>query len=190
MIGLVSQNNIFLHALQEALGAFGAAPCAAGKKYDALIAADCLPQKLPRNWRSLPCLFLGQAPAGEQAVALPLSLAALIRHAEGLLARAASAAVFENSAFGFWESARRLTNKRTGETLSLTEKETAFLAFLAGSPGRAARKEELLAAVWNYHPETETHTVESHIYALRQKIGEDADRLIQTTDGGYALADG
>ena len=61
------------------------------------------------------------------------------------------------------------------------------MVVLADSFPKALTKEDLLVSVWNYKPEAETHTVESHIYALRQKLGNRADDLIQSTSEGYIL---
>ena len=54
----------------------------------------------------------------------------------------------------------------------------------------AVTKRGLLSAVWGYNPAVRTHTLETHVYRLRQKIETDpADaRLLVTTRAGYRLA--
>jgi hypothetical protein len=78
-------------------------------------------------------------------------------------------------------------------TVALTEKEVAILLYLAeaaatGKPG--VPRDELLHRVWGYHPDASTHTLETHIYRLRQKIEPDPEHpsLLVTKDEGYCLA--
>jgi len=72
---------------------------------------------------------------------------------------------------------------RDGETIRLTEKETALLEYLAQSSAAVGR-EELLAGVWGYDARIDTHTLETHIYQLRRKIGNE---LIVNENGLYRL---
>lgn len=71
----------------------------------------------------------------------------------------------------------------------LTEKEAAILARLYKADGESVSREELLRDLWGYHAEAETHTVETHIYRLRQKLEPDpAQASILVTDtNGYRL---
>lgn len=69
--------------------------------------------------------------------------------------------------------------------ITLTEKEVALLRFLHEGEGKIINKAALLQHIWGYGEHTDTHTVETHIYRLRQKIGEG---LIITEDNGYRLA--
>jgi len=94
---------------------------------------------------------------------------------------------YENSSFIFDAFQRLLTDLTTNTTISLTEKETDFLAFLVQANGHQATKEEILKHVWQYSPDAETHTIESHLYALKQKIGTNADKLIRVQDGIFYL---
>ncbi len=73
---------------------------------------------------------------------------------------------------------------------SLTDKETDILVFLAKHNGAAVGRDALLKNVWRYHEDADTHTLETHIYRLRQKIEEKAEepRLLLTDgQGGYRL---
>jgi DNA-binding response OmpR family regulator len=76
--------------------------------------------------------------------------------------------------------------------IRLTEKEAAILAFLHRMKERAVPRQELLTEVWGYNPDVTTHTLETHIYRLRQKIEADpADACLLVTEaGGYRLAVG
>lgn len=73
-------------------------------------------------------------------------------------------------------------------TVALTEKEVAILLHLAQAHA-AVPRDALLHEVWGYHPDATTHTLETHIYRLRQKIEADPDqpRILITTDDGYRL---
>lgn len=75
---------------------------------------------------------------------------------------------------------------KDGSEVSLTDRETDMLLYLARRGDRAASREELLKDVWRYQDGVDTHTLETHIYRLRQKLGDGADLLI-TTEEGYRL---
>jgi len=75
---------------------------------------------------------------------------------------------------------------RSREPIKLTERETAILKYLYKAGDKIVGKAELLAEVWGYNPEATTHTVETHIYRLRQKI-ERPEQVIMTEDNGYRL---
>lgn len=73
--------------------------------------------------------------------------------------------------------------------IKMTEKETEILKLLFEQDGKPITREELLDQVWGYAEGVETHTLETHIYRLRQKIEKDAatPKLLVTTDDGYIL---
>ena len=76
---------------------------------------------------------------------------------------------------------------RAGERVHLTPTEFDLVLFLAESPGEVFTREDLLAEVWGYDIASGLRTVDSHIRALRRKLGSD---VIRTVHGvGYALAD-
>jgi len=73
--------------------------------------------------------------------------------------------------------------------VELTEKEVAILKCLISSGEEAVDRDTLLRQVWNYSPDVTTHTLETHIYRLRQKLEIDASipRLIISKDGGFKI---
>ena len=74
------------------------------------------------------------------------------------------------------------------KTVTLTEKETLILKKLFRSWPETVSRASLLSRVWGYHNEVTTHTLETHIYRLRQKIARLGDaQLIETTTSGYRL---
>ena len=74
----------------------------------------------------------------------------------------------------------------TQETVKLTEREVAILKYLYKCGDKIVSKSELLTEVWGYNPEATTHTVETHIYRLRQKV-ERENQIIITEENGYKL---
>lgn len=77
-----------------------------------------------------------------------------------------------------------------GEQIRLTEKESALLQILQAANGQSIARDTLLEDVWDYAEDVETHTLETHIYRLRQKIEADSSSpAILMTDeaGGYYL---
>ncbi len=98
-------------------------------------------------------------------------------------------AVFSIGDYTFRPSAKLLHNTETNKKVRLTEKETAILKYLYRAGDKVVAREVLLDEVWGYNAEVTTHTLETHIYRLRQKIEDepsDAKRLV-TESGGYRL---
>jgi len=77
-----------------------------------------------------------------------------------------------------------------GETIRLTEKETAILKYLLRAEEAGVGREELLSEVWGYNSGVTTHTLETHVYRLRRKLGQNdsGDEILMTEPGGYRLA--
>ena len=78
---------------------------------------------------------------------------------------------------------------QTQKKTRLTEKETNILKYLYRAGGKPITREELLTEVWGYNAGVTTHTLETHVYRLRQKIEPDPAnaRLLMTDAGGYRL---
>ena len=76
----------------------------------------------------------------------------------------------------------------SGNVFKLTEKEVAILKYLYQNAPEISGKDELLENVWGYSADATTHTVETHIYRLRQKVEQDnGSQLIITENNGYRL---
>lgn len=84
---------------------------------------------------------------------------------------------------------KEILNLRNNEIVKLTEKEVSILKHLYKAQSRIVTKSELLQEVWGYNPDASTHTIETHIYRLRQKVENDDPntQLILTSEGGYQL---
>jgi DNA-binding response OmpR family regulator len=98
-------------------------------------------------------------------------------------------AVFRIGPYEFRPAAKLLVDERQ-KKVRLTEKETNILKYLYRAGPQAVSREELLAEVWGYNAGVTTHTLETHIYRLRQKIEPDpgSARLLITESGGYRLS--
>lgn len=85
--------------------------------------------------------------------------------------------------------AMRLLIDPTQKKVRLTDKEAAILRYLYRSGEKPVGRDELLREVWGYNANVTTHTLETHIYRLRQKIEPDAQspKLLITETGGYRL---
>ena len=98
-------------------------------------------------------------------------------------------AVFRIGPFEFRPAAKLLVDDRQHK-VRLTEKETSILKYLYRAGEKSVSREELLTEVWGYNAGVTTHTLETHVYRLRQKIEPDANgaKLLLTEAGGYRLA--
>lgn len=97
-------------------------------------------------------------------------------------------AVFTIGDYTFRPSAKTLIDE-SGSKIRLTEKETSILKYLYRSGEKVVTRDILLHEVWGYNAGVTTHTLETHIYRLRQKIEKDPSNaeLLLTETGGYKL---
>jgi DNA-binding response OmpR family regulator len=100
--------------------------------------------------------------------------------------QASEEAIYKIGPYTFRPSAKLLIEGP--KRVRLTEKETNILKFLQRA-GNTVSREVLLHEVWGYNPAVTTHTLETHIYRLRQKIEKDPARaeILVTESGGYRL---
>jgi DNA-binding response OmpR family regulator len=98
-------------------------------------------------------------------------------------------AVFNIGPYTFKPGAKLLVNPATRKKIRLTDKETAILKYLYRSGSRVISRDVLLDEVWGYNAGVTTHTLETHVYRLRQKIETDPSRaqILVTETGGYRL---
>ncbi len=98
-------------------------------------------------------------------------------------------AVLNIGPYIFQPAIRQLLDPMKNRRIRLTDKEAAILKFLYRASGRPVARQVLLNAVWGYNAYVTTHTLETHIYRLRQKIEPEPaiSRLLLTEGGGYRL---
>ncbi|GBQ80729.1 response regulator transcription factor [Acetobacter malorum] len=124
-------------------------------------------------------------------VAKPFRIAELLARlrAQMRLFENSEDAVFSIGPYTFRPSAKLLQEPLKNRRIRLTEKETAILKFLYRAGTRPVPRQVLLNEVWGYNAAVTTHTLETHIYRLRQKIEPDPANasLLITEGGGYRL---
>lgn len=97
-------------------------------------------------------------------------------------------ATFQIGPYSF-RPAMKLLTREDDSKVRLTEKETAILRFLYRAGDKPTTRDVLLHEVWGYNSAVTTHTLETHIYRLRQKVERDPSNaeLLVTEGGGYKL---
>jgi DNA-binding response OmpR family regulator len=97
-------------------------------------------------------------------------------------------ATFTVGPYTFKPSQKLMTDK-DGNKLRLTEKEASIIKYLYRAQQKVVTRDVLLEEVWGYNSGVTTHTLETHVYRLRQKIERDPSNaeLLVTESGGYKL---
>ena len=97
-------------------------------------------------------------------------------------------AVFQMGPYTFKPAQKMLVDVKD-KKIRLTEKETNILKYLFRAQASVVARDVLLHEVWGYNAGVTTHTLETHIYRLRQKIESDPSnaRMLVTENGGYKL---
>jgi DNA-binding response OmpR family regulator len=98
-------------------------------------------------------------------------------------------AVFRIGPYEFRPASKLLLDAK-GKKIRLTDKETNILKYLYRAGSKVISREELLTEVWGYNAGVTTHTLETHVYRLRQKIEPDPTdpKILITEAGGYRLS--
>jgi len=134
--------------------------------------------------------ILGLEAGANDYVTKPFRFAVLLARVRTLLRQYETSedAVFTIGPYTFRPSSKLLLNL-DGSKVRLTEKETSILRYLYRAGQRPVSRETLLQEVWAYNSGVTTHTLETHIYRLRQKIEKDATAptILVTEAGGYKL---
>src|SRR5471032_2498136 len=135
--------------------------------------------------------ILGLEAGANDYVTKPFKFAVLLARIRAQLRshEASEDAVYHIGPYEFRPAAKALFDQ-AAKKIRLTEKETAILKYLYRAGEKPVSREELLTEVWGYNAGVTTHTLETHVYRLRQKIEPDAQsaKLLLTETGGYRLA--
>ncbi|HEX4765679.1 MAG TPA: response regulator transcription factor [Lichenihabitans sp.] len=135
-------------------------------------------------------VVLGLEAGANDCVSKPFRFAVLLARIRAQLRQheGTEDASLQIGGYTFKPSAKYLFDD-TGAKLRLTEKETAILRFLYRAGPQVVSRDVLLREVWGYNANVTTHTLETHIYRLRQKIEADPAnaQLLVTEPGGYRL---
>ena len=181
-----------------------------GARFDALILDIGLPDGDGRSFCAslrkagveMPILMLtgsdaeadvvqGLAAGANDYIAKPFRIAVLMARLRSQL-RTFESSVHLRIAIGpytFQPADKLLSDPGRRRPIVLTDKETRILRYLCRTPGEAVTRQTLLTEVWGYNPMISTHTVETHIYRLRQKMEVDPStpRLIRAGAGSYSI---
>lgn len=212
---IVADDAALRRSLAEQLelhGEFTCLACAAGRRapelaarfrvaavlLDAALAeedAGELARRLRETVGAAPVILLTEpargaalADAADEAIAKPLRIGALVARLRARLGRPARAAP-RIGPYTFRPEVKLLIEAENGREVRLTEKETAILDYLYRAGDRVSGREMLLGEVWGYQASVTTHTLETHIYRLRQKIERDPAHaeILVSEPGGYRL---
>ncbi len=135
--------------------------------------------------------ILGLDAGANDYVTKPFKFAILLARVRAQLRQHESSedAIFTVGPYSFRPS-QKLMLDENGRKIRLTEKETNIVKYLYRARDNVVTRDVLLHEVWGYNAGVTTHTLETHIYRLRQKIEPDPAqaRLLITEAGGYRLA--
>ena len=135
--------------------------------------------------------ILGLDSGANDYIAKPFRLGVLLARIRAQLRQheRSEDAIFTLGPYNFRPAAKILTDPDTSKKVRLTEKETAILKYLFRAGDNVIGRDELLNEVWGYNSGVTTHTLETHVYRLRQKIERDPSNavILVTEPGGYRL---
>jgi len=88
-----------------------------------------------------------------------------------------------------FKPSQKLLTTDDGKKIRLTEKEAAIIRYLYRAGQKVVTRDVLLEEVWGYNSGVTTHTLETHVYRLRQKIESDPSNalILVTENGGYKI---
>jgi DNA-binding response OmpR family regulator len=135
-------------------------------------------------------MILGLDAGANDYVTKPFKFAVLLARIRAQLRQHEQSedAIFAIGGYTFKPASKLLIDEK-GSKIRLTEKEASILKYLYRAGEKVVTREILLHEVWGYNAGVTTHTLETHIYRLRQKIEKDPSNaeLLVTETGGYKL---
>lgn len=151
-------------------------------------------KEISHQFKELPLVFLSadknMVIEADVVIQKPIVLNELLKALKNqtLLPRVRRKECFNIREYSFYPVKKEILSTTSGLAIKLTEKEVAIIKYLHKIAPESADKEDLLENVWNYSASVTTHTIETHIYRLRQKVEKDGgSQLIITENNGYRL---
>jgi DNA-binding response OmpR family regulator len=210
LVEQLEHDGEFMPAEAESLAAAAAKLAAPDARYDAIILDVGLPdgdgrdfcRQLRKQGVKVPIIMLtgsaeeadvvrGLDSGANDYIAKPFRLNELLARLRAQLRSFENSedAVFTIGPYVFRPSAKQLLEPVKNKRIRLTDKEAAILKFLYRAAGKPVARQVLLNEVWGYNAAVTTHTLETHVYRLRQKIEPDPAiaKLLLTEGGGYRL---
>lgn len=199
---VVAPDDTLVRALNQHAGGWRTAPFADAPEPTALVVVDLDEPAERRDFiESLrgggfggPVVILGDREAAcgpnDEPVAKPVRLGILLARIEAHWAEADNAEIHRLGPYDFIPAEQLLRDAASDITVRLTELECRLLNYLAAAGGASVDRDQLLAHVWGYNAGVDTHTVETHIWRLRQKIETEdpATQFLVTEAGKYRLS--
>lgn len=134
--------------------------------------------------------ILGLEAGANDYVAKPFRFAVLLARIRAQLRQHESSedATFTVGPYTF-KPGQKLLTLENGQKIRLTEKEAAIIRYLYRAEQKVVTRDILLEEVWGYNSGVTTHTLETHVYRLRQKIERDPSNaeILVTENGGYKI---
>jgi DNA-binding response OmpR family regulator len=134
--------------------------------------------------------ILGFDAGANDYVAKPIKFPVLLARVRGHIRihEQSDEVAFRFGPYEFRPSAKLLIDEDQ-QKIRLTEKETDILRYLFRAGGKTVPRDELLQEIWGYNAQVTTHTLETHLYRLRQKLEPNpgAARYLITDQNGYSL---
>jgi DNA-binding response OmpR family regulator len=135
--------------------------------------------------------ILGLESGANDYITKPFKVGVLLARIRGQLRQHEQSedAVFTIGPYSFRPAQKMMVHKQSEKKVRLTEKETSILKYLFRAGEKAVGRDILLHEVWGYNAGVTTHTLETHIYRLRQKIEPlpSEAQILVTEPGGYKL---
>jgi DNA-binding response OmpR family regulator len=149
-------------------------------------------ERIRRGGFDGPILVLGGAVAVEfdaESIQWPVRLGALLARMQAHKTARRSGGAVRIGPYELNAADCVLYEAGTGRLVRLTELELKLLNYLIDAGGALVDREQLLEQVWGYRADADTHTVETHVWRLRQKVETDdpATHFVVTETGGYRL---
>jgi DNA-binding response OmpR family regulator len=200
-VHVVAPDDMLVRALNQHAGKWQAVALGDAPDPDAVVIVDLdQPAERSRVVEALrgsgftgPAIILGgldvSGDPDDEPVARPVRLGALLARIEAHWSESDSSEVRQLGPYAFEPAERLLRDVKSDTVIRLTELERKLLLYLVAANGGSVDREQLLAHVWGYTAGVDTHTVETHIWRLRQKIETDdpASRFLVTEAEGYRL---
>ena len=150
--------------------------------------------QLPENLKDLPVVLFSSHQDTEESADLvikkPFKLEPVLTALKNdtLIPKVRRKECFIINDYSFYPVKKEIISSTTHKICKLTEKEVDIIKYLYQTKPQIAGKEDLLENVWKYSTDATTHTVETHIYRLRQKVEKEGKtQLIITENNGYRL---
>lgn len=151
-------------------------------------------QDLSVRYKELPLIFLSSSEKtsdlADVVIEKPFILAEFLKALKNntLLPKVRRKECLSFKEYSLYPIKKEIYSSKTGKTIKLTEKEVKILKYLYQNLPENVSKEDLLENVWGYSTDVTTHTIETHIYRLRQKVEQDnGSQIIITENYGYRL---